>query len=148
MNDRAAKKNLISDSLNFEQYQELSHDLVLRNDTSGVSYLESQLINITELREDSVCITLPKNICQSGHNLTLAIFLGRLKKKLQKFPPPESIESITLIGKVIDLSQVDEDQVLIEVKFSQYKTNEWKSIITKYIEQQDKITSLVEEVKK
>ena len=147
MNDRAAK-NLICDSLNIDQYQELTHELVLRNDTSGISYLENHLINITELREDSVCITLPKNICQAGHNLSLAIFQGKPKKKLVKFPPPESVDSISLIGKVVFIDEIDEKNVIIEVKFSQYKSGEWKIILQKYIEQQEKITALSEAVKK
>ena len=147
MNDRAAK-NLICDSLNIDQYQELTHELVLRNDTSGISYLENQLINITELREDSVCIILPKNICQVGHNLSLAIFQGKPKRKVVKFPPPESVDSISLIGKVVFIGGIDEENVIIEVKFSQYKLEEWKVILQKYMDQQQKISSLTEAVKK
>lgn len=148
MSNKSALKTVLSDALEEKQYKELNHDIVLRNDTSGVSYFEFRFIKINELRDDSICISLPKNICQKGHNLTLVLFDTRPVKKISKFPPPETKGAITIIGKVIDLSKNGEDKVLVEIKFTQFKQNEWLQIVESYTGQQSDISSLIEEVKK
>ncbi|WP_417336016.1 hypothetical protein [Halobacteriovorax marinus] len=147
MKENAANKISLSDSLDLNQYQELNYGVVLRNDTSGISFLSAQFIRINELREDSVCICIPKNLCQVGHNLSLAFFKVT-PKRIVKFPTPENQESITIIGKVIDQQVADEEKVYIEVKFTQYKDNEWNTILNDYREKQEGITSVIEEVKK
>lgn len=147
MNKEAANKIQLSNALDVEEYKEMSHQIVVRNDTSGISYLEYSQISINELRDDSICITLPKNICQKGHGLTLAIY-SSTPKKVQKFPTSEAREVTSIIGKVIDLSPNGEDKVLIEIKFTQYKANEWSKIAQAYIKQQENISSLIDEVKK
>ncbi|CBW25573.1 hypothetical protein BMS_0667 [Halobacteriovorax marinus SJ] len=147
MNENAAKKISLSDSLDLKQYQELNYGVVLRNDTSGISFLSAQFIKINELREDSVCLCIPKNLCQTGHNLSIAFF-KETPKRIVKFPTPENQESITIIGKVIDQQVADEEKIYIEVKFTQYKANEWNEILNAYLKKQEGITSLIEEVKK
>ncbi|WP_372656145.1 hypothetical protein [Halobacteriovorax sp.] len=141
-------KAVLSDALEENQYKELNHDIVLRNDTSGVSYFEYKFIKINELRDDSICISLPKNVCQKGHNLSLVIYDTRPVKKITKFPPPDTKGSITIIGKVIELYPNGDDRVLVEIKFTQFKPNEWLKVVESYTGQQNNISSLIEEVKK
>jgi hypothetical protein len=147
MSKSAAKQTLVSDFLNEDDYKELGHSLVLRNDTSGISFLDSSSISIVELKEDSLCLKLPENICQMGHVLTFIIFTSPLKKKFQKFPNIDTTKGLPIIGKVIELEKVN-DSILIELKFTQFKEKAWLKIIGQYKEQQGKIESLISEVKK
>ncbi len=148
MSKNTAIKTILSDALKENKYQELSHDLILRNDTSGTSYFEYKNIKINELRDDSICISLPKNICQKGHNLTLVIFEVTPTQKISKLPTPEDKGSITVLGKVIDLFENGKNKVLIEIKFTQYKIDEWQRIVESYTGKQSSISSFIEEVKK
>lgn len=148
MSNSAAKKTLVSNLLNENDYKELGHSIVLRNDTSGISFLDSKKVSIIELREDSICITLPKNICQVGHNITFILFRSPIKKELKKFPNLDNTKGFPILGKVIELEIDDDEKVRIEVKFTQFKEEEWKKIINLYREQQNKISNLISLVKR
>jgi hypothetical protein len=143
----AAKKTLVSTLLNEDDYKELGHSIVLRNDTSGISFLDSKKLIVKELREESICISIPKNICQVGHIITFILFRSPLKKEFKKFPNLDSTKGLPIIGKVIELESESEN-VLIEIKFTQFKEQEWNKVISLYREQQAKISNLISLVKK
>ncbi|OUR98528.1 hypothetical protein A9Q84_03705 [Halobacteriovorax marinus] len=143
----AAKQNLLSELLNQEDYKELGHSILLRNDTSGTSFLDYKSITIRELKEDSLCLELPKNVCQNGHSLTLIFFSSPLKTLIGKFPSVDSTSGIPIIGKVIE-HLINEEKVNIEIKFTQYKPTLWNSLLETYEAQQRKISSLISKVKK
>lgn len=147
MSNNAAKKTLLSDYLNENDYKELGHSIILRNDTSGVSYLHFEDIQITELKTDSICLSLPRNICQLGHNITFIIYDSPLKKVFKKFPNIDTTNGLPIIGKVIEF-EVDEELVHIELKFTQFKENSWNEIKGDYEKQQIRISTLISEVKK
>lgn len=147
MSNNAAKKTLVSNFLNEDDYKELRHSLVLRNDTSGISLLDSTEVSITELKEDSMCLKLPASACQKGHVLTFIIFTAPLKKKFSKFPNIDTTIGLPIIGKVIEYEKV-ENFSYIEIKFTQYKRPAWEKLLEQYRKQQQRIQSLVSEVKK
>ena len=127
MSKNAAKKTLLSDYLRENDYKELGHSIILRNDTSGVSYLKFDDIQINELKEDSICLSLPKNICQLGHNITFIIYDSPLKNVFKKFPNIDTTNGLPIIGKVIEF-EIDNYMVHIELKFTQFKEQSWNEI--------------------
>ncbi len=147
MGNNAPKKTLLSDFLNEDDYKELGHSIVLRNDTSGISFLNSENISILELKEDSLCLKLPANTCQKGHGMTFILFRSLLKKKFSKFPNIDSTKGLPLIGKVIEYDKSG-DYIFIELKFTQFNEKAWSKVIGQYKNQQEKIESLIAEVKK
>ncbi|WP_127718127.1 hypothetical protein [Halobacteriovorax sp. HLS] len=147
MSNDATKKTLLSDYLNENDYKELGHSIILRNDTSGVSYLQFEDIQITELKIDSICLSLPRNICQLGHNITFIIYDSPLKKVFKKFPNIDTTNGLPIIGKVVEF-EVDDELVHIELKFTQFKEHSWNEIKGDYEQQQIRISTLISEVKK
>lgn len=147
MNNDPDKQDYLGDLLKQEDYQELHHSLLLRNDTSGISFLDYELISIKEFKTDSLCLEIPKNVCQKGHNLTLIFLESPVRTNFKKFPNIDNTDGVPIMGKVIE-HLMEEDSVHVEIKFTQYKPLLWQDILKKYEERQKKVSSLIKEVKR
>lgn len=131
-----------------------AHGLVLQNDTSGTSLLESQKIFLLELDEDSISLQLPRATCSQNHNLTLFIFDLPMVCTIKKIPSNQIIPEakLTVSGKIVHYSEGEDELELygyekpcyVTVKLSNYDPLEWKDFLGEYLQVQEKFCSYKE----
>lgn len=137
---------LISDYIFTKDFKRSGHRLLLKNETSGTYFLQSDLMQINELHENGMSFSIPNGHLQKGHIITL--FFYPLEKALNV--KPNHIAAILkeaefeIIAKVENLNiDPKSNQAHVAVIFQQYNVVEWKKIIAKYESKQEEINELI-----
>lgn len=134
---------LLSLFLKKEDFKQVKHFVLFKNNTSGTSVLNPKLITIGELSDDTITLQVPRNSCVKGHNVTLFIFKAplsmSLKRRIKKGIYKDAVE---LLGKVT--KQWDDSYgMYINIEFTQFDESEWKKIVKSYADAQNAINDIV-----
>lgn len=137
---------LISDYIFTKDFKRSGHKLLLKNETSGTYFLQSDLMQINELHENGMSFSIPNGHLQKGHIVTL--FFYPLEKvlniKATHLSPVLKETEFQIIAKVENLNiDPKSNQAHVSVIFQQYNVVEWKKIIDKYESKQEEINDLI-----
>jgi hypothetical protein len=130
---------------NKDDLSDFSFKIVIRNDTSGITIVDSEVIEILKIHERGVSLSLKKQICMPGHGLTICFIQLPLQKELTRFEHIKKFDKrIELVGKAIEVDKKeDSDFVQIKVHFTQFKASLWEQ----FTEAFEKRQKLVEDMK-
>ncbi|OUR95326.1 hypothetical protein A9Q84_15935 [Halobacteriovorax marinus] len=135
---------LISELLRLKDFEQVKHAIVLKNDTSGTEIMNYKQITIGEIKLTGICLAVPPKSFGANHNLTLYIYKAPLNKEtLKKIKNKNFKGSLQLIGKIKEIENEEETQY-IEVEFTQFDPQNWKSFYNDYTHAQDTIQDYIE----
>ncbi|MGZ3788815.1 MAG: hypothetical protein ACXVLQ_09845 [Bacteriovorax sp.] len=116
--------------------------IFLRNETSRTIYSKPETIFLRVLKEDGLIVEMPINICQKGHSLTL-FFLSSESRLKMPIPNIGHVKeaSFSAMAKVdnIEVNLVNPAFAFIDLHFTQYDMQVWKSIIESIVKDQESI---------
>ena len=133
---------LISDSIKNNDFINLKHIILIRNNTSGTEIVNPDIVSVIEFFNDGISISMPKNSCREAHMLHLFIFSKDLKKQIRTLPESGGIKgSLEVIGKVykINMEENSDAMMTVFIEFNQYDVDLWKSFVSKYLKHQEQI---------
>lgn len=135
---------LLSHLISTDDFHDLSHSVILRNNTSGILIAENKSVSILEFKPDGIILKCPENCCVVTHALSLFIMEDKLFKKLKRVPDDGKIRgSVELLGRVVEIEKKKGFWVL-DINFTQYDVKEWKKFYEVYLKHQEKITELAD----
>lgn len=140
-------KNL-ADLTNPEDYERLDHLVLMRNESSGTTINDPELISIVALDAEGVFLRVPKTSSKKGQSVTLFFFRDTSVPLDKKVPVEGTIkDSIECVGKVIDESLYEEEPEikLIRVDLTQTEANTWKRLTDQYLRLEGAIAQMFEE---
>jgi hypothetical protein len=137
---------LLSDYIFKQSITPFGHKLFIRNETSQMLFTKSEFILIKELKDDGLTLEIPINVCQKGHGLTL-FFLSKETDKKMTLPNSGSFKEalFEVIAKVdkVESNSLSKEMVFVDLRFSQYDQDKWKTILKLYSKNQDAINDLL-----
>lgn len=137
-------EKLLFDLININDYKSTRHIFLSRNESSGTSIVDPQLIQLIEIEEKGIKLKMPKNSCQKGHNLTIFIFEYKNNFEPVKIPTEGKVKgSFDCIGKVVNIDIIEnETYSIVEIEFSQIDEKPWMDLVKKYKSINDKIRNI------
>jgi len=134
---------LLSKILRLDDFEQIKHAIVLKNDTSGTEILNPDLITIGEIKLTGICLELPVNSVGNNHSLTLFIYNSPVTADVRKNIKSKKFRgSLQVIGKVKHVENEEETQC-IEIEFTQFDPKQWKAFYNKYTQAQDSIQNYI-----
>lgn len=137
---------LISDYIFTKDFKRSGHKLLLKNETSGTYFLQSELMQINELHENGMSFTLPTGHLQMGHSLILYFYPleKHLNIKITHIHQTLKEAELEIIAKVENININNKlNQAFVTVTFLQYNSAQWKKLISKYEAKQTEINDLI-----
>ncbi|MFN8369756.1 MAG: hypothetical protein U0T83_03920 [Bacteriovoracaceae bacterium] len=136
--------------MDINNFKNIGFKIIVHNLTSRTDSMDFNFNAIEEFLEGGCILKLPPNSCQASHSLMLGIFNDNTKITYKKFPVngniPEAFMVVT--GKITQLNTQDKEYAFYPtVIFSQYDTDKWNQILSKFKNRQDDITKLVTKIK-
>lgn len=135
----------LTNLIKIEDLQNLHHAVILKNDTSGTSLIDTQSIEIMEFFMKGVALRLPPNHCAENHNLGLYFLPLPLEKKVTTFEDAEKVTgAFHVLGKIKEIFRPENNRLnwTIVVELTQYHVEDWEALVSLYIDKQDQITDL------
>lgn len=136
-----SSKNL-GDKVTISQFRELKHNILLKNNTSQTEIVDPSAVQLIELDERFVVLSLPLNSCGLGHLLSLYIYDHPMKQRIKKLPREVTANQRVISGRVQEINKLEEGlNTTVEITSS---VDEWKKVIKLYVDHQSNISNLFE----
>lgn len=138
----------LSELINLEHYKVFQYFMVGYNNTSGLSLLDCEKINLVSLDEDHLSLTLPRSSCSVGHSLTFYLSKNKKSVKVKKLTPNQSLPNTVTITVKVNSMGLTEDPLIvgIETSLTNYTKKEWKEIIVEYTQRQEELIKIFNEI--
>ena len=138
-----------ADLINLEDFKRFRFYIIAYNNTSGVSVLDYNVIDLVALSDTNFGIILPKNSCAVGHTLTFYISKELTKVQVKKLTNNQILPgTITLTAKVTSLEELDNKLISTEMTLSTVTRSEWDDIAKKFLQRQKKINEFFYKLKR
>jgi hypothetical protein len=110
-----------------------NHSLNLVNLTSAIAV--KQTVFFLTLSQNGCTLSLPAKSCSQGHQVLLKIEIKEFKKPIE------------IVGKVTELSALDENWCEVKIHFHQYMKDEWQNILDLIALKQKNLSETIRKLK-
>ncbi|MFW5872145.1 MAG: hypothetical protein ACOCUT_03475 [bacterium] len=112
-----------------EDFDIVTHFLIVHNETSGTNVLDYRKVMFLEVQPASCIFTMPKGGCTTGHMLTLYISEDKKAVTLKHSPSGKGIPgAIAITGKVVKTAEINARFIAVHLNFTQFVAQEWSQI--------------------
>ncbi len=120
-------------------FKSLKTQVSAKNETSGMTFQSPRYsLDLLEFDENSVTLSLPKNSCAEGQNLSFELILER---------PGESMIRFDSTGKVLEVERSGDGSLRVKVELVQYDERAWREFLKTYENKQKQINEFIQAAK-
>lgn len=123
--------------LNPKNFQSDRYEFSVKNTLSGTEILQPELVQLLEISEVGVTLSLPANSCAEGHALLVEMKILS-EGAAYSFPFSAVVEQI-----VRDKSPT----ISAKLRFRQYNAEEWKSYLSRFEAKSKETANLFDRIK-
>ncbi|MGB0454335.1 MAG: hypothetical protein ACPGJV_11545 [Bacteriovoracaceae bacterium] len=138
-------KTGLADKINLDDFKTLKHYMVMKNETSSTPFLDANAFEFQGIADNMFYFLSPKNTCNHGHHLQVALLPKKPKRPFAHFPNEQGNQTaIFLVGKVTEIDNLSAEKMIIHLKIGQVNMNDISDVSKVYENRQAAINDLID----